>query len=150
MDKKKLNIVSKGSIIGLIIKIVVFSIIAINISSTFDNPKIILYIIIAIFAYFLYGFFTDKTIINIDDQKFSITVVKGLPKKEEIFSYEINRITAVKLVQTSNFIYGKKSIFIYDNEGDNDEILVSLRYYQLVQIEDYLNNEMHIKADLIG
>jgi len=148
--KKELVIESKGSIIGLIIKTIVFSIIAIRILNRFFPPKISVFAVIPVFLYFLYRYFVDKTIVKVNEENFDIIIIKAFPKKEEVFSYKIENISAVKLVQSSSFLYGKKSIIIYDKNGDNDEIYVNLRYYQLVQLEKFLNEELHIKADLIG
>lgn len=148
--KEKLVVESKGSVIGLIINTIVTSFIVVKILNNFIDSDYTVAVIPIIAIYFIYKYIFDKTVIKIHDDKIDITIIKAIPKKEDTYSYVLNNISAIKLVQTSNFIYGKKVIVIYDKKGDNDEIYVNVRYYQLVQLEKYLNEKCQIKTDLIG
>ena len=152
---EELKLESKGSIIGLIIKIIVFSFLvnqAFNLVEKFNgqNSLINWILIFSAISYLIYRYMNDKTVLTIDNQKIKIKTVRGLPKKLKQYSFELKDITKVKLIQTHTQVYGKKMMELIDFNDEKQNIEVNLRYYQLVKLQDYLNENLKIETSLIG
>jgi hypothetical protein len=152
---EEFRIESKGSIIGLIIKIIVFSIIvnqAFNLVEKFigQNSIINWILILGTVAYFIYSHLTDKTIFEIKDNKVLTESLIGFPKKHEILEFDLNNVEKIRLVQSQDFVYGKKTMELIDKSGQKQIIELKLRYYQLVKLEEYLKDKLNIETSLIG
>jgi len=152
---EEFKIESKGSIIGLLIKIVVFSII---VNKAFDlvekiigqNSIINWILIVGTIAYFIYGHITDKTVLTITDNKISSESDNGFPKKSEKKDFDLSTIDKICLIQTQNFVYGKKTMELIDVNGNKQIVELKLRYYQLVKLQEYLKEKLQIETSLIG
>jgi len=152
---EEFRIESKGSIIGLIIKIIVFSIIvnqAFNLVEKFigQNSIVNWILILGTFAYFIYNHLTDKTIFEIKDNKVLTESLIGFPKRQEILEFDLNNIEKIRLVQSQDFVYGKKTMELIDKSGQKQVVELKLRYYQLVKLEEYLKDKLKIETSLIG
>lgn len=152
---EEIRIESKGSIIGLIIKIIVFSIIvnqAFNLVEKFigQNSIVNWILILGTVAYFIYSHLTDKTIFEIKDNKVLTESLIEFPKKHEILEFDLNSVEKIRLVQSQDFVYGKKTMELIDKSGQKQVVELKLRYYQLVKLEEYLKNELNIETSLIG
>jgi hypothetical protein len=152
---EEFRIESKGSTIGLIIKIIVFSLIvnqAFNLVEKFigQNSIINWILVLGTVAYFIYGYFTDKTILEIKNNKVLTESLIGFPKKHEILEFDLNNVEKIRLVQSQDFVYGKKTMELYDQSGQKQIIELKLRYYQLVKLEEYLQGVLNIETSLIG
>jgi hypothetical protein len=152
---EEFRIESKGSIIGLIIKIIVFSLVvnqAFNLVEKFigQNSVINWILILGTVAYFIYSHLTDKTIFEIRDNKVLTESLIGFPKKHEILEFDLNGIEKIRLVQSQDFVYGKKTMELIDQSGQKQVIELKLRYYQLVKLEEYLKDKLNIETSLIG
>jgi len=149
------RIESKGSIIGLIIKIIVFSIVinqAFNLVEKFIGQNSIMnwVLILGTIAYFIYGHFTDKTILTIKENKVFTESLVGFPKKQNNQEFDLNNVEKIKLVQSQDFVYGKKTMELIDQNGEKRIVELKLRYYQLVKLEEYLKDNLKIETSLIG
>jgi|SRR5690625_486292 len=152
---EEFRIESKGSTVGLIIKIIVFSLIeiqAFNFVEKFigQNSVINWILILGTVAYFIYSHFTDKTIMEIKNSKVSTESLIGFPKKHQILEFDLNNIEKIRLVQSHDFVYGKKTMELIDQSGQKQVIELKLRYYQLVKLEEYLRDKLKIETSLIG
>jgi hypothetical protein len=152
---EEFRIESKGSIIGLIIKIIVFSIIvnqAFNLVEKFigQNSIVNWILILGTVAYFIYNHLTDKTIFEIKDNKVLTESLIGFPKRHEILEFDLNNIEKIRLVQSQDFVYGKKTMELIDKSGQKQVVELKLRYYQLVKLEEYLKDKLKIETSLIG
>lgn len=152
---EEFKIESKGSTIGLIIKIIVFSILvnqAFNLVEKFigQNSIINWVLILGIIKYLIYCHFTDKTIFEIKDNKVLTESLIGFPKKHEILEFDLNNIQKIRLVQSQELVYGKKTMELIDKSGQKQVVELKLRYYQLVKLEEYLKDKLKIEASLIG
>jgi len=152
---EEFRIESKGSTIGLIIKIIVFSLVvnqAFNLVEKFigQNSIINWILILGTVAYFIYGHFTDKTILEIKNNKVLTESLIGFPKNHEILEFNLNDIEKVRLVQSQDFVYGKKTMELIDKSGQKQIVELKLRYYQLVKLEEYLKGKLKIETSLIG
>ncbi|BDD03912.1 hypothetical protein [Aureibacter tunicatorum] len=152
---EEFRIESKGSTIGLIIKIIVFSLVvnqAFNLVEKFigQNSVINWILILGTVVYFIYGHFTDKTILEIKNNKVLIESLIGFPKKHEILEFDLNNVEKIRLVQSQDFVYGKKTMELIDQSEQKQIVELKLRYYQLVRLEEYLKGELKIETSLIG
>jgi hypothetical protein len=152
---EEFRIESKGSLVGLIIKIVVFSILvnqAFNFVEKFigQNSIINWVLILGTFAYLIYGHFTDKTILTIKDNRVLTESLVGFPKKIENQEFDLNKVEKIRLVQSQDFVYGKKTMELIDQSGQKQIVELKLRYYQLVKLEEYLKDKLKIETSLIG
>jgi hypothetical protein len=152
---EEFRIESKGSTIGLIIKIVVFSIL---VNQTFNliekfigqNSIINWILILGTVTYLIYSQFTDQTILEIKDNKVLTESLIGFPTKHEILEFDLNNIEKIRLVQSHDLVYGKKTMELIDQSGQKKVIELKLRYYQLVKLEEYLKDKLKIETSLIG
>ena len=152
---EEFKVESEGSILGLIIKIIVFSILITNVFGFFEkfigqHPMINWILILGTVAYFVYGHFTDKTILTIKDNKLSSESQIGFPKKRDKKDFDLKTIDRIRLIQTHNFIYGKKKMELFDKNGDKHIIELKLRYYQLAKLQKFLKEQLKIKTSLVG
>lgn len=152
---EKFRIESKGSTIGLIIKIIIFSLVvnrAFNLVEKFIGQNSIIHwiLILGTIVYFIYGHFTDKTILEIKNYKVITESLIGFPKKHKILEFDLNNVEKIRLVQSHDFVYGKKTMELYDQSGQKQIIELKLRYYQLLKLEEYLKEILNIETSLIG
>lgn len=152
---EEFKIESKGSIIGLIIKIVIFTILANRVFSIIERflgeSNIIRWILtLGIISYLIYNYFTDLTTLTIKDNKVVTESKIGFPKKLETNCVELNNIKKINLIQSHNQVYGKKTIECIDQNSNKQTFELKLRYYQLVKLQEYLNDKLHIETKLIG
>lgn len=100
---EEFRIESKGSTVGLIIKIIVFSLVvnqAFNLVEKFigQNSIINWILILGTVAYLIYSHFTDKTILEIKNNKVSTDSLIGFPKKHQTLEFDLNNIEKIKIV----------------------------------------------------
>ena len=153
MDNYKL--ISKSSTIGLVLKIVgvifiisqVFKIVEKFIG---ENSFVFWLLVLAAISYLFYSYFTDKTIFSIENKEITIQISKGFPKKKETYTFCLDEISKINLIQTHNKVYGGKFIELINIHEEKQVIDFNVRYYQLVQLEAYLNDNSEIEANLIG
>jgi hypothetical protein len=152
---EEFRIESKGSTIGMIIKIVVFSILvnkAFNFAEKIigQNSLINWILILGTIAYFIYAHFTDKTILTIKENKVRTESLIGFPKKHDNYEFDLDNVEKIRLVQSHNSIYGKKTMEMIDRNGQKKIVELKLRYYQLVKLEEYLKDKLRIETSLVG
>ncbi|MCL6268150.1 hypothetical protein [Flagellimonas myxillae] len=155
MQVEKFELISKGSSIGLAIKIVVSTILVNQAFNFFEKlesqqPLLNLFLIVAVIAYLIFKHVTTKTILLIADGKLSLKSIGHLPKKHEENLIELKDVSTINLIQTHTQIYGKKMMEIVGMDGGKKSFEINLRYYQMVKLQDYLNEKLKIKANLIG
>lgn len=119
-----------------------------EIESKFFKTFIILGLII-LSSTLLFRFFTTKNKLTIANKTLLLDITHGLPQRIENHTFEFKNIERIILKQTHESKTGSKKIKIYVKEGCH-EISVTFRYYQLVQIEEYFNNNTSIDIELIG
>ena len=152
---EEFRIESKGSIIGMIIKIVVFSIL-VNKAFYFvekiigQNALINWILILGTITYFIYAYFMDKTILTIKENKVQTESFIGFPKKHYRYEFDLANVEKIRLVQSHNSIYGKKTMEMIDHNGGKKIVELKLRYYQLVKLEEYLKEKLKIETSLVG
>lgn len=153
MEEFKLE--SKKSTVGLLIKIVIFSLLVIRlfrlIEKVIGESSLIKWcLIFIIIAYLIYSYLTDKNILTIKDKKIISESSTGFPKKMEIKEFSLDEIIKINLIQTQELVYGKKKMELIDQNGNKQIIELNLRYYQLVKLQEYIQNTLKIEANLIG
>lgn len=152
---KEFKIESKGSTIGLIIKLLGFSFLAIKLFNIIENfigqkPIVNVYLILIVLIYLIYEYKTDKTVLIIHNKKLIIDSKIGFPKKIKRQEFDLIDIEKIKLIQSHNVVYGKKAIELIDSSNNIQSTAINLRYYQLVKLQTYLKEHLKIKTSLIG
>lgn len=141
------RLVSKPSIIGLLIKLGLFALFLFVFASSLIL-KLMLFLII--FLVLLYNFFIENTIVYIKNNTLTIYYSKGVPMRNLQYSFLIDEIENIDLIQTHDLLYGRKYIIVNTKKNNNEKIRVILRYYQLVQLIRFLQEEIKIKSRLVG
>ena len=100
-------------------------------------------------ATLLFKFFNIKNNLVITKNKFYLSITHGYPQKIEKHNIDLNEIKRIILKQTHESKTGTKAIKVYTEKGCH-EFKVNFRYYQLVKIEDYFNENTKINTELIG
>lgn len=111
MEEFKLE--SKSSTIGLIIRILFFSLIINRLFKLVEkiigeNSLIYWSLILITIAYLFYRYLRDKNVITIKDKKIISMSSTGFPEKTEIKEFDLDKIKKINLIQTQELIYGKK------------------------------------------
>ncbi len=153
MEEFKLE--SKSSTIGLIIRILFFSLIINRLFKLVEkiigeNSLIYWSLILITIAYLFYRYLRDKNVITIKDKKIISMSSTGFPEKTEIKEFDLDKIKKINLIQTQELIYGKKKMELIDVNDKKQTVELNLRYYQLVKLQEYIENTLKIEASLIG
>lgn len=153
MEEFKLE--SKSSTIGLIIRILFFSLIINRLFKLVEkiigeNSLIYWSLILITIAYLFYRYLRDKNVITIKDKKIISMSSTGFPEKTEIKEFDLDKIKKINLIQTQELIYGKKKMELIDVNDKKQTVELNLRYYQLVKLQEYIENTLKIDASLIG
>ena len=149
------HIISKRSVIGFVIKLLVF-LLFLNFLLTwlYLNAKlkaiVFLVLLIGYLFYTLYNLLKEKTIVIIQKEILKIFYSKGFPIRNYQFEFDLQTVEKIVLKQTHDFLYGTKIISVLYKDSKEEDIVVNLRYYQLVQLQNYLQEHCSIKVSLIG
>ncbi len=147
----KFKVQSKKSFLGLIIKCIVFGLFTFSIISRLNlGSPFNMLVIIAFFTFFIYQYLNDRTSFEINNGKIICVSTYGFPTMSEESVFELEKVRSIKLIQTHENIYGKKYMELTDTDQVVTRVELKLRYYQLVQLQEYLNNTLKIKTQLIG
>lgn len=146
---------NKRSIIGLLIRLVVFFILA-NISMSFlesitGNLGSFYWYPIGIGMLFLiYNFISQKTLLVIKEGTLVLIRKTNIMSKESRWDIPLEDIKAIRLQQRHDFIYGTQTLNLQYQNGRAQNISLVFRYYQLVQFQDYMKEHTKIECELIG
>jgi len=110
-------------------------------------PKLI--VILLIFGPIIYSYLNTISNFFIDDEKLILEVARGIPYKTNIYEMKLDDVSEIVLKQTHASIIGDKYI-LFKTIDEEFDVKVNFRYYQLVQIENYLKENTEIDCVLIG
>lgn len=81
--------------------------------------------------------------------KLTIENINGLPAKKKTFNFDLKQIEQIDIIQTHQGRYDRRYMVVHGN-FEPTEINMNFRYFQLVKIQDFFNEQLKIKKILKG